>query len=74
MMGGVPLLMLCNILQGFWKRFVISFLSVIGGSPGMPVQDIAPRCAILRYDYPVMSCTIAMKCDIMMIGLNNRIR
>ena len=40
----------------------------------MPVQDIAPRCAILRYDYPVMSCTIAMKCDIMMIDLNNRIR
>ena len=69
-----PLLVPRYILQGICKRSVISFLSVKDVSPGMPVQDIAFRSAILRNDDPVMSCTLTMERDIVMVDLKNRIR
>ena len=62
------------VIQGIIERSVISFLSVVGISPGVPVQDIAFRSAILRNDDPVMSCTLTMKRDIVMVDLKNRIR
>ena len=69
-----PLLVPRYILQGICKRSVISFLSVVGVSPGMPVQDITFRSAILRNDYPVMSCDLTVERDIVMVDLKNRIR
>ena len=40
----------------------------------MPVQDITFRSAILRNDYPVMSCDLTVERDIVMVDLKNRIR
>ena len=66
-----PLLVPRYILQGICKRSVISFLSVIGVSLGMPVQNIALRCVVIRNDYPVMPCEIAVERDVMMVDLFN---
>ena len=62
------------VIQGIIERSVISFLSVVGISPGVPVQDIAFRSAILRNDDPVMSCALTVQRDIVMVDLKNRIR
>ena len=40
----------------------------------MPVQNMAVCGAILRNDYPVMSCPAAVKRDVVMVDLKNRIR
>ena len=69
-----PLLMSTNVVQSFFERSVISFLSVIGGSPGMPVQNIAIRYVIVSNDYPVMASEFTVDRDIVIVDLNDTIR